>query len=1393
MIHCTKVLLLIVLACLPFLLCVRGSIVFDGTDEKMIIVNPFIINELPDLPRPGACNGSDCSFDFQIDSCICSDERYCLCSRLDDAIRHVEDNTVIAINGTIKEFITRIVLYSVTNVSVIGYGDIITINCHTRGSIEFKFCNNVIIENITWISCGSNNDGRLLSAKINGDGSTAVSYDINFLDWFSQSYFYGLLFDTCTNVTLRSCTFEASMVGIYEASGVVYIDQVHFLSTDAYDLPGVLSLATGLIINQTNVQTSTHVEVKVTNSHFSQTKCLMLCKNLLLFYILFDDPSSTIQVFVNHTNFSSVSYDPGWAAENGMVWMRIWSSMDAYIEFNKVNFLFNNFKPELLPVPSGIPYNFTALLHIASDIFKTSNHGRSTRVKIESCTFLNNYANKIALFEGDLYLDVSNTQFYNSNAESVLTVTYTFWDLYVPTTVKLEQLIFSNNTGGQLMLLTGVNILVNISRLQITNNILSSDNDALILFKDYENIIANITNVKYEFNHIVGEGSGFRFTSANINPARSVTLRSVTRVKFCFPSDFQDVLPNLVQSVGSNFVLANCTEMNFHWFSITNSSFNNNIGGGHGAVLYFNYVNDGLVNGTINTCKCNANSDYRSLIYASSSGDFDVDLIVKDSRFMQNEEIVLYIVNHTLWFCNEITTTVFDSNRAQNGPAMYLEMNSKVIFTNNSAVSFSNNIARRYGGAIYYDITQSSNACYRNVSTLTVENNTSVLFNNNQARAAGNSIFFSISQLCNGTLQYDEQSFIFEQSTEVVMSPNRLILYHPAHLVNNTDLNTYYIRDIMLGQNIIIPACTLDLSEMPLWSTQFTLQLIRTNDQNYSIQGNDIFSVDCRTLQGINNLIVTGSPPTNDIISTVTIQLNSFYDSTFDWKPITVNLNVQLSSCHLGFYYSSDVEHCVCYTTDNIVTCSGSNSTIRNGYWFGTVDDQPTVTVCPINYCNFDDCEATTGTCDLHPLRDNQCRAHRSGAACGNCEKGYTLSFDSIDCIDIDSCTIGQTVLVITMSFLYWITIIVVVFGMMYFKIEIGYLYGIAFYYSIVDILLGETLQSNDGLYQFVTIFSSVAKILPQFLGQLCFVEGMSGIDQQFIHYLHPLAVLVIVLLLSVSARFSPKLSLFLSRVVIHGICLLLLLSYTSIASTTLLLVRSIRFTDVDKVYSYLSPDIEYFHGRHLFYVLVAILTGLVIVIGLPLLLSLEPFINSKINFIKIKPLLDQFQGCYKDRFRYFASYYMIFRLIILTIIVINSTNVFVTLYLLLVSCSLMMFIHIGVRPYVSSTLNLFDSFMILNMILVISLLIIETYHGFQSSSTLAIAIILIIMPLLAFIVMVAYLHITSIKKLAGYFITVTRKQAKSADYDRARSEDIEMHNQDVVEHVRDTSMTTTV
>ena len=80
-------------------------------------------------------------------------------------------------------------------------------------------------------------------------------------------------------------------------------------------------------------------------------------------------------------------------------------------------------------------------------------------------------------------------------------------------------------------------------------------------------------------------------------------------------------------------------------------------------------------------------------------------------------------------------------------------------------------------------------------------------------------------------------------------------------------------------------------------------------------------------------------------------------------------------------------------------------------------------------------------------------------------------------------------------------------------------------------------------------------------------------------------------------------------------------------------------FNDIDEMHTYSSPDIKYFTGRHLVYAIVAILCEVIIVIGLPLFLLLEPFLRRRVNLVRIKPLLDQFQGCYKDKYRWFAAY----------------------------------------------------------------------------------------------------------------------------------------------------------
>ena len=360
---------------------------------------------------------------------------------------------------------------------------------------------------------------------------------------------------------------------------------------------------------------------------------------------------------------------------------------------------------------------------------------------------------------------------------------------------------------------------------------------------------------------------------------------------------------------------------------------------------------------------------------------------------------------------------------------------------------------------------------------------------------------------------------------------------------------------------------------------------------------------------------------------------------------------------------------------------------------------------------------------------DGQCNDYRVGRACGECSSGYTLSYDSTDCVSVDQCGAGWTVLVITLTCLYWIAVVAGVFALMYFKFQIslGHLYGLIYYYSIICILLDNNPYLSGGVFQFASVLSSFAQLTPQFLGKLCFVKNLSGIDQLFIHYSHAVGVSLLLLLIAVAARWSTKVTLFVSRCIIRVICLLILLCYTSIASTSLQLLQPIRFTDVKEWYAYTSPNIQYFRGRHAVYGVVAIICELFVGIGLPLLLLLQPFLNRKISFIRIKPLLDQFQGCYKDKYRWFAAYYLICRQVIILIAFSFNSNYYDTAFYLQAACVAIASFHIWIQPYKSALLNGLDGVILLLMILA------NSYVYMNSSLTTVLGIITILLPLILF------------------------------------------------------------
>ena len=817
-----------------------------------------------------------------------------------------------------------------------------------------------------------------------------------------------------------------------------------------------------------------------------------------------------------------------------------------------------------------------------------------------------------------------------------------------------------------------------------------------------------------------------------------------------------------------------------------------------GGALYFDIESDGIFSEFANVSFHHNTASYGAAIFANVH--CNIILTGKSSLTIAHNEAMQsggggYLNYGSSFIVQENASVTAINNKALHGGGICVKNKARILFKDNSNASFYINVATVGGGAIKVfndsiitltDCTtinftdnnaQYGGAIFLDTNAVMINNsdNTSVYFINNTAKLLGNAVYQEATWLCNSSCKINRTSGI--NSEFIATPPNELKFYHPAICIDGDDdmlCKQYYVQNVMLGKEIAIPACVLDYYNHTIYSTQFLIQ----NEKHpiYNNSGPNQVLISCDQYERVN---ITGNQSLSKSENfTINFSLNVALNS--NWKHISVNLIVELSPCHPGFWHYPNSLKCECFNDNDIVFCSDSSSMIKRGYWFGTVTGKPTVAFCPINYCNFTCCETSNGYYQLSPVRDNQCRSHRSGIACGSCEEGYTLSFDSIECLDLNECTTGQTILVVVLTILYWIVIIVAVFSLMHFKVGIGYFYAITYYYSVVDLLLNQNWYLSSVLNTTINIISSTAKIIPKYLGKFCFIKNMSGIDQQFIHYIHPVAVSLFLVIITILARRSRRLSLLISKGIIHVICYLLLLSYTSVATTSLLLMRPLVFHDVDKVYAYVSPDIEYLHGRHLEYTIVAVLFTILIAIGLPLLLGLEPFLNSKINFVKIKPLLDQFQGCYKDKYRCFAAYYMICRLVIITIIIANSSNNFVMQYSLITVCVITALTHLILKPYSNPLLNDFDGTILLLLILSSALSpFVEFINDSDTTVFMGITFVIVMLPLLIFITMSLIINKEKIKKFPSYCYTKC-SQMQLRNYNQIPLEEVE----DEEEHV---------
>ena len=105
----------------------------------------------------------------------------------------------------------------------------------------------------------------------------------------------------------------------------------------------------------------------------------------------------------------------------------------------------------------------------------------------------------------------------------------------------------------------------------------------------------------------------------------------------------------------------------------------------------------------------------------------------------------------------------------------------------------------------------------------------------------------------------------------------------------------------------------------------------------------------------------------------------------------------------------------------------------------------------------------------------------------------------------------------------------------------------------------------------------------------------------------------------------------------------------------------------------------------------------------------------------------------------------MICRLVIITIVIANSSNDLVTNYMLIATCGIIALIHLMIKPYKNEILNKLDG-MILHLIILAAAL--PLFDDFDSPLVITIAFVLVILPLLKFIVLILFLDKEILKKI---------------------------------------------
>ena len=401
-------------------------------------------------------------------------------------------------------------------------------------------------------------------------------------------------------------------------------------------------------------------------------------------------------------------------------------------------------------------------------------------------------------------------------------------------------------------------------------------------------------------------------------------------------------------------------------------------------------------------------------------------------------------------------------------------------------------------------------------------------------------------------------------------------------------------------------------------------------------------------------------------ITFLTITLNpDFKDSEsehkYSYSPLKVD--VWIKGCPLGFTTElTDNNAVICNCSHHLqqegIICNINNIVLHktSRMWIGNYSSDITAhRNCPLDYCK-------NNFTVVNPYeQQDQCEFKRSGVLCGACQPTLSLMLGSSQC---EQCSNIYLFLLIPFSLAGVVLVLLLLKCNL--TVSTGTINGLIFYANIVQ-ATKTALFPNGSKSIFINILSVFIAWLNLDLGiETCFVEGLNTYYKTWLQFVFPLYIWSLVGTLILVSRYSIRVSRWTGSNTVSVLATLFLLSYAKLLRVTFDAFASTSLTDANGTTTLLwllDGDYVFLQWPHSLLFTAALVTLLGHIVPFTALLLMSPTLqrcshHKPLRWVnRLKPLLDAYQGPYKNKRRYWTGILLVVRLVILTVIALNVTG----------------------------------------------------------------------------------------------------------------------------------------